>query len=379
MGIVLNQPAASDGLPIAGDRRGAKTQKQGVNGGFHAGTIRVLPLRSNDQQTDSLVLRLVSERGNVWVMRTRIAFLVVAALVAAFTLSVDAIAQTNTAKLSLEQSTNGLTNWQRVPLAAEMLNNGDIDLASASSNSFYRMKIAMPTPAPTPPPSIPLVNVQGGSLPPSSRLAGTTVATFQIGKYEVTIDQWMEVKRWATTNGYSFQDGNAGGVWPVALVKWYDVVKWCNAKSEKEGLTPVYRVGGAIYKTDQSLPTVNSSANGYRLPREAEWEWAARGGVSSQGFTYSGSNNLDEVAWFYDNSSTGPKVGGTKAPNELGIYDLSGNLFEWTEDLHSNGGCLIRGGSYSYGSNWCAVDYRELMNPGYERGFIGFRVARNAP
>jgi formylglycine-generating enzyme required for sulfatase activity len=189
-----------------------------------------------------------------------------------------------------------------------------------------------------------MVAVQGGTLPQGSQFAGQTVATFSIGKYEVTWGEWKEVRDWAVANGYSdlAEVGNtypydAADSFPVSFVNWHDVVKWSNAKSEKDGLTPVYQLNGATFRAGQDDPTVNSAANGYRLPTQAEWEWAARGGVSSQGYTYSGSNDLSAVAW-YSGSTYGTKAVGTKAANELGIHDMSGNVHEWCWDFITGSG-----------------------------------------
>jgi formylglycine-generating enzyme required for sulfatase activity len=228
-----------------------------------------------------------------------------------------------------------------------------------------------------------MVTVQGGTLPESSELAGQKVQAFQIGRTEVTWGEWKTVRTWAAANGYSdlatIGNGTADNH-PVRNVSWYDVVKWSNAKSQMEGLSPVYTTNGTTYKTGENDPSLNAAAIGYRLPVESEWEWAARGGVASQGYTYSGSNDWTEVAWTQENSSIGTKVVGVKVCNELGIYDASGNLWEWCEDVITTNNHPLRGGAWNrFDPEQFAVSFRGYRNGAGNRAAEGtLRVTRNA-
>jgi formylglycine-generating enzyme required for sulfatase activity len=170
----------------------------------------------------------------------------------------------------------------------------------------------------------------------------------------------------------------------------------------KKGLDPVYKIDKSTIdqnnknEYDKLKWTVefDPAANGFRLPTEAEWELAARGGSNKAGTQtlYSGSDEISEVAWYYDNSEKETKNVGSKSPNSLGIYDMSGNVWEWCwswKDSYSSGsisepggptsgtGRVYRGGSWFSEAKYCRVSPRGSDNPEYRDSGIGLRLARS--
>jgi len=191
------------------------------------------------------------------------------------------------------------------------------------------------------------VRVQGGTFQMGSTAGGNetpvhtvTVKSFSIGKYEVTQKEWYEVMGMTIRQQRDMVDSSRslcgeGDNYPMYFVNWYEAVEYCNRRSIKEGLTPAYRGSGDNITCDWD-------ANGYRLPTEAEWEYAARGGNGSPGnYTYAGSNNVDAVAWYSGNNGSrgsadyGAKPVGKKAANGLGLHDMSGNILEWCWDWYA--------------------------------------------
>ncbi|MDU5950522.1 MAG: SUMF1/EgtB/PvdO family nonheme iron enzyme, partial [Paenibacillus macerans] len=220
-----------------------------------------------------------------------------------------------------------------------------------------------------------LVFVKGGAFKNTkSNYYGKDVilSDFYIGKYEVTQKEWVEVMG---SNPSQFIGDNM----PVEMVSWYDAVEYCNKRSIKEGLVPYYNIdknkkdpnNQSDYDHIKWTITINAGANGYRLPTEAEWEYAAGGGQMSKSYTYSGSNNADEAAWNWrnagdqylsgdwnwpiiENNNSKTKAVGGKKPNELGLYDMSGNVREWCWDWYGDDLDYSSGGSYRVvkGGGW---------------------------
>ena len=241
----------------------------------------------------------------------------------------------------------------------------------------------------------------------------STVSELRMGQHEVTRAQWTAVTGWADPSDVSHSTGIHD---PVQQVSWYDAIAFCNKLSLAEGLTPVYSVTGVDFQTltYAQIPAANSSvwnaatmnkaADGYRLPTEMEWMWAAMGadttGVGTTNTTgyekafagSTGSNLIGDYVWFSSNSSLLTHPAGTKLPNELALYDLSGNTNEWNWDWSTGypSGALTdysgpssgtyrvsHGGSMANPATNCTVAFRFGLYPYMRSNLSGFRVVRN--
>jgi sulfatase modifying factor 1 len=248
------------------------------------------------------------------------------------------------------------------------------------------------------------------------------VSGFWMEKYIVTMALWDEVKAWNGGNGYTYT--NAGSAiatnHPVLFGDWYDMVKWCNARSEKDGLTPCYYTDAglsAIYKTGEVVnPYVKWEANGYRLPTEAEWEKAARAGASGHRFPWTDTEDISHSRANYDgfslecdpNSDLGYDLScgyhpafkdqvystspvGYFAPNRYGLYDMTGNVcqrcWDWygpyssgsqTDPQGPSAGTIrvMRGGSWYNNGKIARCANRYPYNPAFDYYDVGFRCVR---
>jgi len=245
-----------------------------------------------------------------------------------------------------------------------------------------------------------MIFVQGGKYQPSFADEEKEVFDIEVCKYLTTQKMWTEVME---NNLSAFKGDNK----PIESITWWEALEFCNKLSEKYGLEPVYdlskstqgilmikELGGEIVYPDVAN---FKNTEGFRLPTEVEWEWFARGGqvaIEQETFdyTYSGSNSINKVAWYDRNSGSKTQDVGLKKPNQLGLYDCSGNIWEWcydtTENIEngksytckafdsSNIYRRLKGGSWYEDDNVCTVRCRNYAHAIDANDVVGFRLVR---
>ena len=220
----------------------------------------------------------------------------------------------------------------------------------------------------------------------------TLTYDFYIGRYEVTFnlyDKYCDLaeKRKTSTRGWGRNER------PVIFVNWYDAINFCNWLSETVSIPKAYDNIGNLLDTEGNITKDITKVVGYRLPTEAEWEFAAKGGVLSKEYMYSGSDDINQVAWISKNSEGQTHEVGTRVANELGIYDMSGNVWEWCNDWYSfsyyssspiqnpvgpdsGSSRIIRGACYSSGIYEYPVSYRDSYYISNSFSGLGFRICK---
>jgi formylglycine-generating enzyme required for sulfatase activity len=274
--------------------------------------------------------------------------------------------------------------------------NDNAGFASQSTAAFALKEPLTPQMLPIPDN---FIHVEGGTFLMGSSNGNSnespahevTVNSFIIGKYPVTQKEWYEVMGSTVTQQRDMVNKlyplrGVGDNYPMYYVNWYEALEYCNKRSLTEGLSPVYRIS-------KNFAACDWRANGYRLPTEAEWEYAAKGGnMDSIVFDYSGGNSADEAVWYMKNSGDAAHPVGMKKPNSLGLYDMSGNVWEWCWDrfdkypldaqtnprgAYEGSKRVIRGGCWLLPALRARSSFRCSGIPSLGNYNKGFRVARN--
>jgi formylglycine-generating enzyme len=266
-------------------------------------------------------------------------------------------------------SAGGTVNWAQV---------------SNSSYRFYRIKSVLN----------PMLYVAGGTF--NNGTSNVTVSDFYINKYEVTSDDFEAVMGFNLDYFPNVVNG------PANRVSWFEAIEYCNWISISEGITPCYSYlsygtnpnnwpnGWKDNQNNHTNVSCNWNANGYRLPTEMEWWFAGRGGNLTHNYSFSGSNTFDLVGWYDANSGGTTHTIGLKVPNELGLYDMSGNVWEWVWDIYgpypsgpqinptgatSGNKRVVRGCSW-YCTVYCTLSYPLNYAANVHNYIIGFRLCR---
>jgi len=273
-----------------------------------------------------------------------------------------------------------------------------IDLSDAQPGRFYRSiggYLGVP-------PSMAVI--PEGSFQMGAAIVGVGpvhtvyVSRFLIDRYEVSKDLWDNVRSWAISKNYDLPVGSSfdGPLQPIHSVSWYDAVKWCNARSEKEGIIPAYYSDAGlrvVYRAGQIQPYLKKNT-GYRLPTEAEWEKAARGGYSDKSYPWPDGFSISPSMANYNDTGLGKTAPVSSYPaNGYGVYNISGNVWEWCWDYYgaysagnqtdplgaSQGNArVIRGGGWDNADNFCRVFSRiSNGNPTSRGNSLGFRTVRS--
>ena len=245
-----------------------------------------------------------------------------------------------------------------------------------------------------------MIFVEGGSFCPIASFT-VKISSFYIGKYPVTQAEYRAVMGFNPAHDYG-----VGADYPVYYVSWFNAIEYCNRRSIMEGLKPCYSYGSQgtdpdkwqkawdMEKNNHLQVNCDWDADGYRLPTEMEWMFSARGGLKSGNCLFSGSNDIDSVGWHRGNwgeENYSSHSVGAKAPNELGIYDMSGNVWELVWDIfgaYPSGEItdpkgaetgtprVRRGGGWYFSASVCSVSTRSDTEAANSGGSMGFRICR---